>query len=328
MTVPSNLTSTRFSSLAPTPPAEKPAAANQSRATPQTRESAHAGAAVAAGGAGRASRQHDCLTYRGPCVDPEHSSSFHPCRCVVDARRGAAASGRLRRRRAAVPADFGHAENHPGRRSCRGLAVRHVFIRHRLNHDTQTDCLRAGGAGRRVVDGRSSATARTRSECGERRVEERFRRCTAALAGRAVRVPRHSARHHARRIPRGLERARDAARQRAGLRDGRAGGRARHAAEVARESDGGLPLGASRGQRLGGVASRRRRRAGTGACAALCACRRPERIASVRDFFRDRRDHRRRLARRARGPLWPAASGDAERVVDRARCRSMSGKTR
>ncbi|WP_408234955.1 hypothetical protein [Paraburkholderia dipogonis] len=40
MTVPSNLTSTRFSSLAPTPPAERPAAANNPGATAQTRESA------------------------------------------------------------------------------------------------------------------------------------------------------------------------------------------------------------------------------------------------------------------------------------------------
>ncbi|KAE8758556.1 MULTISPECIES: hypothetical protein [Paraburkholderia] len=40
MTVHSNLSSTRFSSLAPTPPAEKPAAPNNSLATPQARESA------------------------------------------------------------------------------------------------------------------------------------------------------------------------------------------------------------------------------------------------------------------------------------------------
>lgn len=40
MTVPSNLTSTRFSSLAPTPPAERSAAASSSSAAAQTRESA------------------------------------------------------------------------------------------------------------------------------------------------------------------------------------------------------------------------------------------------------------------------------------------------
>ncbi|MFM0073032.1 hypothetical protein PQQ86_17910 [Paraburkholderia sediminicola] len=40
MTVHSNLSSTRFSSLAPTPPAEKPAAANNPLATPQTKEPA------------------------------------------------------------------------------------------------------------------------------------------------------------------------------------------------------------------------------------------------------------------------------------------------
>ncbi|WP_168795408.1 hypothetical protein [Paraburkholderia aromaticivorans] len=40
MTVPSNLSSTRFSSLAPTSPAERPAAANNSGAAAPTRESA------------------------------------------------------------------------------------------------------------------------------------------------------------------------------------------------------------------------------------------------------------------------------------------------
>jgi hypothetical protein len=40
MTVPSNLTSTRFSSLAPMPPAERPAAANNPGAAGQARESA------------------------------------------------------------------------------------------------------------------------------------------------------------------------------------------------------------------------------------------------------------------------------------------------
>jgi hypothetical protein len=40
MTVHSNLSSTRFSSLAPTPPAEKTAAPSNSLATPQARESA------------------------------------------------------------------------------------------------------------------------------------------------------------------------------------------------------------------------------------------------------------------------------------------------
>ena len=40
MTVPSHLSSTRFSSLAPTQPAEKPAAASNSSAAAQTHESA------------------------------------------------------------------------------------------------------------------------------------------------------------------------------------------------------------------------------------------------------------------------------------------------
>ncbi|MFM0058252.1 hypothetical protein PQR64_21705 [Paraburkholderia phytofirmans] len=39
MTVPSNLSSTRFSSLAPTSPAERPAAANNPGAATPTRES-------------------------------------------------------------------------------------------------------------------------------------------------------------------------------------------------------------------------------------------------------------------------------------------------
>ena len=40
MTVHSNLSSTRFSSLAPVPPAEKPATPNNSPVTPQARETA------------------------------------------------------------------------------------------------------------------------------------------------------------------------------------------------------------------------------------------------------------------------------------------------
>ncbi|MET3233235.1 UNVERIFIED_ORG: hypothetical protein ABIC54_005445 [Burkholderia sp. 1263] len=50
MTVPSNVNSTRFSPLAPTPAAPKPAASGKSSGTAQTRESATTGQPSAPGG--------------------------------------------------------------------------------------------------------------------------------------------------------------------------------------------------------------------------------------------------------------------------------------
>ena len=127
----------------------------------------------------------------------------------------------------------------------------------------------------------------------------------------------------------GFDRAGDAGRQRAGLRDRRAGGRARHEPEDEREPDGGVPLGASVGRPMAGLAGGRGRRAGAGPHPALCAGRRADRLATLRDFVRDRRGHRRRPARRAGWPLWDAAARHEEHPRRRAtRFPCTSGKTR